>query len=110
MTLFQQIDRMKYIHHLIYNRATGNPARFAGRLQLSKRQLFNILEEMRIMGLDIRYDKKSETYFYNGNIYLDISYSFKKLSNSEVKNINEGGRFFQSAILFHPAPLILHCC
>lgn len=99
MTLFQQIDRMEYIHHLINNERTGNPDSFAGRLQLSKRQLFNILEEMRIMGLDIRYSKTRETYFYNGNKYLEISYSLKELSDSEVTNIS-GGRILLSECNF----------
>ena len=40
MTLFQQIDRMKYIHYLIRREHTGNPEHFARKLQLSKRQTF----------------------------------------------------------------------
>lgn len=107
MTLFQQIDRMKYIHHLINKERTGNPDSFACKLQLSKRQLFNILDEMRILGLDIRYSKMRETYFYSGDKYLDISYSLRELSEDEVNNIYAGIIFFQSAIIFHSAPLIL---
>lgn len=99
MTLFQQIDRMKYIHRLIDNEHTGNPDSFADRLQLSKRQLFNILEELRIIGLDVRYCKTRQTYYYNGNKYLDISYSLKELSDSEVKNIS-GGRILFSKCNF----------
>ena len=94
MTLFQQIDRMKYIHYLIRREHTGNPEHFARKLQLSKRQLFNILEEMRILGLDIRYSKVRETYFYNGDKYLEISYSLRELFEEEVKNIYAGIIFF----------------
>lgn len=93
MTLFQQIDRMKYIHRLISKERTGDPEHFAGKLTLSKRQLFNILEEMRILGLDIRYSKTRETYYYNGDNYLDISYSLRELSNDEVENITAGMKF-----------------
>ncbi|MEA5127952.1 MAG: helix-turn-helix domain-containing protein [Proteiniphilum sp.] len=105
MTLFQQIDRMKYIHHLISKERTGNPEYFACKLQLSKRQLFNILEEMRILGLDIRYSKMRETYYYNGDKYLDISYSLKELSEEEVENIYAGMIFFPKCnfISLYPA-------
>ena len=82
MTLFQQIDRMKYIHRLIHKERTGNPEQFASKLQLSKRQLFNILEEMRILGLDIRYNKTRNTY-----------YSLKDLTEEEVENIYAGMKF-----------------
>lgn len=93
MTLFQQIDRMNYIHHLIAKECTGTPDIFAGKLNISKRQLFNILDEMRILGLDIRYNYMRETYFYNGNRYLDISYSLRELTEEETKNI-QGGMIF----------------
>lgn len=84
---------MKYIHRLIHKERTGNPEQFASKLQLSKRQLFNILEEMRILGLDIRYNKTRNTYYYNGDKYLDISYSLKDLTEEEVENIYAGMKF-----------------
>lgn len=93
MILFQQIDRMRYIHLLISKERTGTPKHFAGKLQLSKRQLFNILEEMRILGLDIRYSKTRETYYYHGGKYLYISYSLRELSEEEVDNIYAGVNF-----------------
>lgn len=45
---------------------------------------------MRILGLDIRYSKMRETYYYNGDKYLDISYSLRELSEEEVNNIYAG--------------------
>lgn len=45
---------------------------------------------MRILGLDIHYSKIRETYFYNGDKYLDISYSLKDISDLEALNINGG--------------------
>lgn len=90
MTLFQQIERMEYIHQVISKERTGNPGQFARKLQLSKRQLFNILEELRILGLDIRYSKMRETYYYYGGKYLEISYALRELSEKEVENIYAG--------------------
>lgn len=99
MTLFQQIDRMEYIHDLIYNESTGSPDSFARKLRLNKRQLFNILEEMRIMGVDIRYDRTRKTYCYCGDKYLHISCSLKNISDSEAQNIH-GGVIFRTKCNF----------
>ncbi len=99
MTLFQQIDRMAYIHDLIYNESTGSPDSFARKLRLNKRQLFNILEEMRIMGIDIRYDRTRKTYCYCGDKYLHISCSLKNISDSEAQNIH-GGVIFRAKCNF----------
>ena len=95
MILFQQIDRMKYIHQLIQKKQTGSPERFATKLGLSKRQLFNILEELRIMGLDIQYSRGTETYFYANNKYMEIVYSLKELTEEEVGNTNGGAYFMR---------------
>ena len=75
MTLFQQIDRMKYIHYLIRTEATGNPNSFAEKLNLSRRQLYYTLEEFNDLGADIKYNR----------------IKIEKLNKTECKKINGGG-------------------
>ncbi|MDO5665838.1 MAG: hypothetical protein Q4G63_11365 [Bacteroidia bacterium] len=90
MTLFQQIDRINYIDSLIRAKRTGSPDVFSRKLRLSKRQLFNILEELRIEGLDIQYCRYRETYYYRGNKVLHISFVFQDLTEIEEKNTFAG--------------------
>jgi len=75
MLLFETIDRMRRIHHLIKREATGPADEFAGRFNLKKRQLYNILDEFKDFGADIRYSRVNNTYYYNNDfdVFVRIS-------------------------------------
>lgn len=91
MTLFQQIDRMKYIHYLIRTEATGNPNSFAKKLNLSRRQLYYTLEEFNDLGADIKYNRIRETFYYASPFIMNIDVKIEKLNKTECKKINGGG-------------------
>jgi biotin operon repressor len=45
-------------------KATGSPEEFASKMNLSRSTLFETLQEMKGMGVDIRYSNIRETYYY----------------------------------------------
>lgn len=49
---------------LIAMRATGPPEEFAYKMNLSRSTLFETLQEMKGMGVDIRYSNIRESYYY----------------------------------------------
>jgi len=49
---------------LIALRATGPPEEFACKMNLSRSTLFETLQEMKGMGVDIRYSNVRGTYYY----------------------------------------------
>ena len=49
---------------LIAMKATGPPEEFAYKMNLSRSMLFETLQEMKRMGVDIRYSNIRETYYY----------------------------------------------
>jgi len=49
---------------LIAMKATGSPEEFACKMSLSRSMLFETLQEMKEMGVDIRYSNIRETYYY----------------------------------------------
>jgi biotin operon repressor len=49
---------------LIAMKATGSPEEFACKMSLSRSMLFETLQEMKEMGVDIRYSNSRETYYY----------------------------------------------
>jgi len=67
MSLFKTITKIERIHQLIRLEATGTPDIFAGKLNIQKRQLYNILDEFRGQGADIRYNAVRMTYFYGNH-------------------------------------------
>jgi predicted DNA-binding transcriptional regulator YafY len=64
MQLFDALDRMTYIHKLIQQESTGSIDEFALRLHVCRRQLYYILEGLKIKGADIQYDRIRRTYYY----------------------------------------------
>ena len=45
MQLFETINRIQCMHKMILKEMTGTPQEFAEHFQISRRQLYNILDE-----------------------------------------------------------------
>uniref|UniRef100_UPI0040485234 HTH domain-containing protein n=1 Tax=Roseivirga sp. TaxID=1964215 RepID=UPI0040485234 len=60
--MLKQIERIQRIHELIKKRATGTPKELALKLNLSERQIYNLLELMKALGAPITYSSKLYTY------------------------------------------------
>ena len=90
MTIFQHIDRMKYIHHLIRTQATGEPDNFAQKLRISRRQLYNILEELKDFGAEIKYSRTHQTFYYALPFVLEIKVKMQCLDVAECETVFGG--------------------
>jgi len=64
MSLSKYIARLQRMDLLIALRATGTPEAFANKMNLSRSTLFETLQEMKCMGVDIRYSNIRESYYY----------------------------------------------
>ena len=64
MSLAKYIARLQRMDSLIAMKATGPPDEFAYKMNLSRSMLFETLQEMKWMGVDIRYSNLRETYYY----------------------------------------------
>lgn len=93
MNFIKQINRIKKTHLLIQQEQTGTPNDFARRLNISRSHLYNILEFLRDFGANIKYSKKSESFFYTSHFDLELHYSLKIISDNETKEIFGGFHF-----------------
>ena len=64
MSLIKYIARLQRMDSLIAMKATGPPEEFAYKMNLSRSTLFETLQEMKGMGVDIRYSNIRESYYY----------------------------------------------
>ena len=64
MSLSKYIARLQRMDYLIALKATGPPDDFACKLRLSRSTLFETLQEMKNMGVDIRYSNTRASYYY----------------------------------------------
>ncbi len=80
MLLFETIDRLNRIHHSIQCEATGSPDEFAEKLNLKKRQLYNILDEFKDYGAVVRFSRVRNTFYYDNNFEVFVKISTGLLS------------------------------
>jgi predicted DNA-binding transcriptional regulator YafY len=83
MQLFETIDRIYRIHQLIQREATGTPGEFAKRLDIRRRQLYNILVEFKDYGAHIRYNRTKQTFYYANDFEVIIKINVLPLSAQE---------------------------
>jgi hypothetical protein len=93
MRLLESIERINYIHLLINKQSTGSPECFARKLGIRKRQLFNILEGLKLMGAPICYDSARRTYYYSKRYILSVEIRMELLGDRDLNDVN-GGSFF----------------
>lgn len=70
MTFLERLRTLDRLHNLIRLKATGSPQQLAQRLQVSKRTIFNLLEDLRTFGAEIAYCKYTQSYYYAEPIHL----------------------------------------
>ena len=64
MTGSKYISRFERIDQFIRQERTGNAPEFAGKLEISVRQLYNLLDELKDLGLPIEYSRTRQTFYY----------------------------------------------
>lgn len=64
-------------------KATGTPKQLAQKLEISERQLYNLIDLMRDLGAPVRYSQSSQSYLYTKDV--DWSFGFKQ-KVADLKN------------------------
>jgi hypothetical protein len=90
MSIIRQFKRLRFIDFLIQKRATGDLGTFAKKNRLSKSGLSIVLQEMKEMGFPIKYDRNSNSYYYEEDIQMVQCLFIRKgeiLTREEAQNI-----------------------
>jgi hypothetical protein len=75
---YKYTERLRYADRLIRMEGTGNPKEFADKLHISESHLYVLLEEMKLMGLPVAYNKTKSTYVYTQPVQLHIRIEIKE--------------------------------
>lgn len=67
MKHLKYLERYQRMQKLIIDEKTGTSVEFASRIGISRRMLFNYLDDLRDMGLEIEYCRKRNTYYSQSN-------------------------------------------
>jgi biotin operon repressor len=90
MVTLKYIERLRRIDQLIRQQRTGSALELAARMGISRRQLYNLIEELKEFGLPVCFNRSSKTFFYEYNCKLEINIEVKDLDKKEYL-IYEGG-------------------
>ena len=81
-TFEDHIYRLQKMNKLIENRCTGSPCEFASKMCMSRRTLFNAIDELRERvgkyGVHIVFDRAIRSYIYDQPGSFEINDSFCK--------------------------------
>lgn len=90
--LFKQLNRLNHLNQLIRQKRTGNADALAEKLSISRRQVYNCLEELKDLGLEVAYSRCKQSYVYRKPYQIKVTVEIKELTKDEIRNI--GGAEF----------------
>jgi biotin operon repressor len=90
MAVQKYLERIRYIDNLIRTKATGSATQLAKKLALSERTVLEHIKIMKELGCPIKYCRKRNSYYYNQEGKVIISFFEDQLKDSTAigdKNI-----------------------
>ena len=64
MCMIKYVNRLERIDALTFMNATGTPDQFAEKLGIRRSTLHQTLQELRFLGVDIKYCFRRQSYYY----------------------------------------------
>jgi biotin operon repressor len=77
MNFIHQIEKFQKLNTLIEQEKTGTPKEFAQKLKISKSKLYELMDDLKSFGVEIKYSRKVKTFYYVNSSKLDINFSFR---------------------------------
>lgn len=88
--LIEQIERVRQMDQLIRLHCTGNSEEFAQKLKISKKHIYNLIEELNSVGVSITYDRNLRSFVYDSPHCIEISFKVDNLAIDELMAIGGG--------------------
>jgi hypothetical protein len=90
MSGLKYISRLERIDQFIRQERTGNAPAFACRLEISVRQLYNLIDELKDLGLPVEYCRTRQTYYYRYHCRIIFEIRVEEINHQDYKNIQGG--------------------
>lgn len=91
---FKHLNRLQQIDQLIRQQNTGNAESLAGKMGVSRRQIYNLIGELKDLGLEIEYNREINSFVYRKPYRINIKVDIQDLSQTEVLSTKGGTAFF----------------
>lgn len=100
MGLERYLERLRKFDYLVYHQMTGNPESFAKKLKMSRSSFYEFLDEVKLMGIPVLYNREKKSYYYEkkGRICFHFHETLRPLNPQEVEETGAGymarGKYF----------------
>ncbi len=68
--ILTKLNQLEKIDNLIRLKSTGTPIQLAKKIDTSERTVYNLINELRILGASIKFCKFNQSYYYMEEFYL----------------------------------------
>ncbi len=90
MNNIRNLERLQFIHKAIETESTGSPTELAGRLRISERLVYHLIEQLKDFKARIGYDRSRKTYFYKEYFNLKVRISVMIVNEDETTELYGG--------------------
>lgn len=70
LSVIGYIERINRVYRLVRIEKTGSRGELAAKLRVSERTVNNYLEELRLMGAEIKFSRRCNTYYFANKFVL----------------------------------------
>lgn len=102
MTLNDKSEQIDNLASLVAKKRTGNAAQLARRINVSRSKLYDIFDDLKLMGIDIKYDRCLNTFYYANNLRIRVNIPIEIITEEEILTTN-GGKYYRP----YPQSLLL---
>ncbi|GAB1417046.1 hypothetical protein MASR2M117_24520 [Paludibacter sp.] len=93
MKFIKELNRFERLHNLILRGKTGTPKELADKLGISRALLFILIDKMKDLGLTPKYSKKLQSYYYEKEIKITLTFKNEEVSDEQVLRNIYGGSY-----------------
>ena len=98
MSIMKYIKQMRRIDSLIRRKSTGTADELAEKMNLSRSSLMEYIQEMRMPGFPIGYDRKHRHFYYEKEGRMTTNLFEEPLSGEEMKKAKGGSARIRDVI------------
>ena len=86
----KNLKRLQQLHQLIENERTGSPRELAGKMRISERSVYKLIDYLKDYSANINYDRSRKTYYYNSDFQINVNISVSIVCNNETTEVFGG--------------------
>ncbi|SMO59851.1 hypothetical protein SAMN06265379_103218 [Saccharicrinis carchari] len=95
MTLNDKSEQIDFLATLIVRKRNGKACQLAKRINVLRSKLYDMFNDLKLLGVDIKYDRRLNTFYYGNNLRVKVNIPIEIISEKEIGTIN-GGKFYRS--------------